>query len=90
MNIKTITELSFHNRFWMYLELFAAVVVTWPIELMSLSPRNPVAKMIISDLVKCLTAATIFIIFVLKNDVRCVLFKRYQSFNEIIPEARQI
>lgn len=78
------------TRFWMYLELFAAVIVSWIIDLMAVFPRESVTTAIISDLIICLTVVTIFTIFVIKKDIRCLLFKRYQSFNEIIPEARQI
>jgi hypothetical protein len=66
------------------LELIPILTVTFLIELYSFEDRNePIIATIIADFTKAFTAVMIFVILVLKKDVKTLLMKKYHSMREI-------
>lgn len=67
-------------RFWTYVELYAIMMITWRLEVMTWhSDELSNAPAMIADILKFVTAAMIFVIFVLNNDVRFLLTDRYHA-----------
>jgi hypothetical protein len=63
----------------MYLELYAIMLVTWPLEFFSWVEDVSFESEMVRDFVKCLSAGVIFGIFVMKKDVQSLVFERYRS-----------
>lgn len=68
------------------------MLVTWPIEMLSYSyTHNSIDSIIVSDFIKCFSAALVFCIFVLNQNVRSLMFDRYASLvnNQeiLVPES---
>jgi hypothetical protein len=73
-NINLISKFAF--RFWSYVELFGVMLILWPFEIHSWHSYGD--ELFITELLKTLSAATIFAIFVLNKKVRGLLFEPYQ------------
>lgn len=67
-------------RFWIYLELQAILIITYPVEILSFANRDESFYVfIIADIVKCFSALLIFTVVVVKNDIKTLLLLQYSK-----------
>jgi len=72
------------DRFWTYVELFAILSVTFPMEMILSVGTKSHKSLIVADIIMCFSSFLVFAILVLRKNVRVLLMEEYDRFRGVI------
>lgn len=78
------SSISNDFRFWSYIELHGILLISWPIELITYFSRETYDSLIVGDCIKCFSSVLIFVIFVLRKNVKSLLLRKYDTLREAV------